>query len=128
MSFLRLSASPVNLSSGNPLMVSGIVVFYFEDTKKTAIEIQYPELFVSNAAQTSLKSVVGRYPYESDKPGQYAQFVFSILKIFRLCLKKSARQIGGDLTKALQDAVLSAGVRVISFDFNELSYAPGTRF
>jgi len=97
--------------SGNPLMVSGIVVFFFEDSQKTAIDIQYPEAFVANAAHTSLKTVVGRYPYESEKPGQ-------------LCLKKSAKLVSQELTRVLQESVQAAGVRIISLDFNELSYAP----
>lgn len=37
--------------------MSGIVVFYFSDSKKIAIEIRDPHAYVANAAQAVLKKV-----------------------------------------------------------------------
>jgi len=95
---------------GNPLLVSGIVVFYYSDSKKIAIEIRDPYSYVANAAQAVLKKVVSKYPFESTRQGQ-------------LCLRLHSKQIGKDLTSSLSDDLQSAGVKVISFQFNELSYA-----
>jgi len=68
-------------------------------------------LFTLNAAQTVLKTVVGRHPYEATKPGQ-------------MCLKTHAKQIGQEMVTLLQKDVNVAGVKVLSFQFNDLSYAP----
>jgi len=95
---------------GNPLMVSGIVVFYYSDTKKIAIDIRDPYPYVANAAQAVLKKVVSKYPFESTRQGQ-------------LCLRLHSKQIAKDLTSSLQQDLNSAGVTVVSFQFNELSYA-----
>jgi len=95
---------------GNPLLVSGIVVFYYSDTKKIAIEIRDPFPYVANAAQAVLKKVVSKYPFESAKQGQ-------------MCLRLNSKQISKDLTTTLSQDLQHAGVTVISFQFNELSYA-----
>lgn len=54
---VRDSTRPCSLARGNPLLVSGIVVFYFSDSKKIAIEIRDPLAYVANAAQAVLKKV-----------------------------------------------------------------------
>jgi len=108
---IHLPITKIVDKTGNPLNVSGIVVFFNENSKKSAIDVSDPREFTLNAAQTVLKTVVGRHPYEATKPGQ-------------MCLKTHAKQIGQEMVKLLQKDVLVAGVRVISFQFNDLSYAP----
>jgi len=97
--------------TGNPLHVSGIVVFSFLNSKKCAIDVTDPHNFTLNSAQTVLKIVCGRHPYATSKPGQ-------------LCLKSNASQISRELADCLQKDVQVAGVIIISFQFNDLSYAP----
>jgi len=97
--------------SGNPLIVSGIVVFWNENSKRAAIDIRNTREFTGNAAQAVLKSVVARHPYESEKHNE-------------LCLKTHGKQIGKQMVDQLQNDVVSAGVKILSFQFNELSYAP----
>eukprot|EP01127_Copromyxa_protea_P013860 TRINITY_DN3770_c0_g1_i1.p1 TRINITY_DN3770_c0_g1~~TRINITY_DN3770_c0_g1_i1.p1 ORF type:complete len:256 (-),score=43.38 TRINITY_DN3770_c0_g1_i1:42-809(-) len=96
--------------TGTPLMVSGIVVYYFSDPKKIALEIRDPIQYVSNAAQAILKGVVSKYPFESTRPGQ-------------LSLRLNSRQIAKDLATSLNADLNDAGIHVVSFQFNELSYA-----
>jgi len=96
--------------TGNPLQVSGIVVFCIQNSKKAAIDVKNPREFTLNAAQTVLKIVVGRHPYESAKPGQ-------------MCLKSNSVQISQEMVQLLQTDVNVAGVKVLSFQFNDLSYA-----
>lgn len=50
--------------NGNPLIVSGVVVYYWADTKKAALDVAARELFVSNQASAVLKNIVSQYPYE----------------------------------------------------------------
>jgi len=97
--------------TGNPLNVSGIVVFCIQHSKKAAIDVKNPREFTLNAAQTVLKTVVSRHPYEATKPGQ-------------MCLKSNASQISQEMVQLLQQDVNVAGVKVLSFQFNDLSYAP----
>jgi len=40
------------------------------------------------------------------------------------CLKRESREVSESLVKSLQEKVDQAGARVISFQFDELSYAP----
>jgi len=108
---LHLPITKIVDKAGNPLTVSGIVVFYNQESKKCAIAVRDPREFTHNAAQTVLKAVVGRHPYEAQKPGQ-------------MCLKTHAKQIGQEMVQLLQQDVIVAGVKIISFQFNDLSYAP----
>eukprot|EP01125_Pyxidicula_operculata_P000483 TRINITY_DN10509_c0_g1_i1.p1 TRINITY_DN10509_c0_g1~~TRINITY_DN10509_c0_g1_i1.p1 ORF type:complete len:295 (-),score=64.68 TRINITY_DN10509_c0_g1_i1:177-1028(-) len=108
---IHLPVTKIVDRSGNPLNVSAIVVFYNEDSKKCAIDVQNSTLFTLNAAQTVIKTAVGNYPYESHKKNQWS-------------LKTHAAEIGKEMAKLLQDEVNVAGVRIVSFQFNELSYAP----
>jgi len=107
---IYLPATKIIDKTGNPLLVGGIVVFYYSDSKKIALEIQNPVVYVSNAAQAVLKKVVSRYPFEATRQGQY-------------CLRLNTKQISKDLTNSLSEDLSSAGISVISFQFNELSYA-----
>jgi len=97
--------------TGNPLNVSGIVVFCIQNSKRAAIDVKNPREFTLNAAQTVLKTVVGRHPYEATKPGQ-------------MCLKSNTSQISQEMVQDLQRDVNVAGVKILSFQFNDLSYAP----
>jgi len=108
---ISLPATKIVDKSGNPLIVSGIVVFWNENSKRAAIDIQNTWDFTCNAAQAVLKAVVSRHPYESDKEKE-------------LCLKTHGKQIGKQMVELLQKDVDSAGVKILSFQFNELSYAP----
>jgi len=108
---IHLPVTKIVDKAGNPLNISGIVVFWNENTKRAAIDVSDPQEFTCNAAQAVLKAVVARHPYESEIPDM-------------LCLKTNAKEIGREMVELLQQDVLVAGVRIVSFQFNELSYAP----
>mmetsp|Transcript_8020 Transcript_8020/g.8861 ORF Transcript_8020/g.8861 Transcript_8020/m.8861 type:complete len:290 (+) Transcript_8020:800-1669(+) len=105
--------------NGNPVVVSGIVTYYFEDPKKAAIDIGNYMQFVNDQAQVTMKQLVSRYPYEAD----FGEDEDST-KDHEPCLKTEAREIQMEFTELLQNRVDIAGARVLSFQFNELSYAP----
>jgi len=108
---IHLPVTKIVDKAGNPLNVSGIVVFWNENTKRAALDVTDPKEFTCNAAQAVLKAVVARHPYETDSANT-------------VCLKSNAKEIGKEMVDLLQQEVFVAGVRIVSFQFNELSYAP----
>jgi regulator of protease activity HflC (stomatin/prohibitin superfamily) len=104
--------------NGNPLLVSGVFVYAVENAQRAVLNVENYELFVRELAATTLKQVVSRFPYESPvvdeaKGGRHD-----------VSLKTEAKEISKELVTVLQEKVNRAGVRVHSFEFNELSYAP----
>jgi len=108
---INLPETKVIDANGNPIIVSAIVLYYVEDSKKAAIDIQDAPKFVYNQAQAVIKSIVAQYPYETTKKDTK-------------CLKKESKEISEALVNMLQIQVETAGARIISFQFDELSYAP----
>jgi len=96
--------------NGNPLIVNGILAYQIRNTKKATLDIEMVDDFVRTQGLAALKQTVGRYPYESDDAEH--------------CLKTAADNIAHEMVNQLQTRVQVAGVQVLSFTFNEISYAP----
>lgn len=96
--------------NGNPLDVSGVLIYRVKNSFKAAIDVENYQVYIYQQAQAVLKQVVSRYPYEEPNGGH--------------CLKSEAIEISRELCYALQCIVDSAGLQVVSFNFNDLSYAP----
>jgi len=99
--------------NGNPLIVSGVIVYYFVNTQRAALDVVQAQQFVYDQAQVVMKQIVSKYPYEADDEQQE---IFS--------LKTEASEIGVEYVRTLQKVVNVAGAKILSFQFNELSYAP----
>jgi len=110
---IHLPTTKVVDKNGNPLLISGIVVYRFVNTKRCAIDVQDAAFFVSNQAQAVMKQIVSQYPYEILGDEEHGA-----------CLKTEAAEIGSKFVKLLQTKVKLAGAKVITFQFNEMSYAP----
>lgn len=95
---------------GNPVMVSGVISFRIIDSKAAALGVENAQDFVQTQAQTVLKQIVSRYPYESTDGAA--------------SLKTETYEIGLELCRTLQEKVHVAGVLVESFELSDLSYAP----
>jgi regulator of protease activity HflC (stomatin/prohibitin superfamily) len=95
---------------GNPLNVSAIVTFYFNNSRKSALNVVLPHAFVRDQAQAVMKQVVSRYPYETHDGSP--------------SLKSESMSVGKEMVEMLQSKVNVAGAKIISFDLNELAYAP----
>jgi len=106
---IHLPKEKVVDGNGNPLVVSGIVTFFFESSKRYALNVTNAEGFIQSQATAVMKQIVSRYPYESHKGH---------------CLKSEPEEIGSELVQILQKKVAVAGARIVSFQFNEMSYAP----
>lgn len=99
--------------NGNPLLISGIVVYHFVNTKKCTLDIENAHHFIINQAQAVMKQIVSQYPYENLLEDEHGA-----------CLKTEAAEIGSTYVKLLQTKVKIAGAKILSFQFNEMSYAP----
>jgi regulator of protease activity HflC (stomatin/prohibitin superfamily) len=95
--------------NANPLVVSGVVTFFFEQTIKAALDVQEPVNFIATQATAVLKQVVAAYPYESEDG---------------VSLQHEVAQVSEKMVKLLQKQVAVSGARIISFQLNEISYAP----
>jgi regulator of protease activity HflC (stomatin/prohibitin superfamily) len=102
--------------NGNPIVVSGIVTFAFQDAAKAALEVRDAHDFVRSQAQAVLKQIASRYPYEARSSGGDAVEGHS--------LKTEAGLIGPELVRTLQAKVAPAGAKVASFELSDLAYAP----
>jgi regulator of protease activity HflC (stomatin/prohibitin superfamily) len=100
--------------NGNPLVVSGIVVYHLVNIKKSNIDFQNAGLFVKNQSQATLKRIASRYPYEVEESETDA----------KLSLSKNADEITQIAKDQLQKQVAIAGVVIDSIQFNQISYAP----
>jgi len=107
---LELPVTKIIDLNGNPLNVSAIITFYYNDVRRTALHVANAYQFIRDQAQAVMKQVVSRYPYESHDGSP--------------CLKSETHEIGREMVELLQERVTVAGAKIISFDLNELAYAP----
>lgn len=96
--------------NGNPLIINGILAYQIRNAKRAALDVEYADEFVRTQGLAALKQIVARYPYESEEAEH--------------CLKTAADVISHEMVQVLQVRVQIAGVQVLSFTFNEISYAP----
>lgn len=91
---LELQKSKVTDSAGNPILVSAVVTYRFEDAPAALLNVRDPDRFVLDQASSSLKAVVGHYSYHE--------------------LKQESSGVSKELVEALQYRVLVAGAKVYS--------------
>lgn len=106
---IELPKNTVADGNGNPIVLSGIVTFVYEDAAKVALAVRDAHDFVRSQAQAVLKQIASRYPYEA-KEGH--------------SLKSEAGLIGPELVRTLEAKVEPAGVKITSFELSDLAYAP----
>lgn len=97
-------------SRGNPLVVSGVVVYHIDDTYKATVATENYRTFIETQSEAVLKSVIGRFPYEAQ--GDAA------------CLQRNGDVVAQALKVELQRQLVVAGVHIRSFSLKEISYAP----
>jgi len=98
--------------NGNPLIISAVFVYTFVNTKKAALDVDQPQSFIVAQAETVLKQIVSKFPYEHHGEDHMP------------CLKTESDQIGKELCDCLQKKIDVAGAIVHSFQLKEISYAP----
>lgn len=96
---------------GNPLLISGVVRYRFQNTVRTLLEVERPNQYVELLALATLKTICSRFPYESSDSNVP-------------CLKTEASVISDELVRELQEKAGASGAQIISLSLNEISYAP----
>jgi len=116
----RISTKPKNVElpitkvadkNGSPVNVSAIVTYKFVDSKAAVFGVENAAKFIETNALAVIKSVVAKYPYEAKHPNEPS-------------LRNDSAQICKELVDLLQSKATIAGANIISFEINELSYAP----
>jgi hypothetical protein len=97
-------------SNGNPIVISGNVSYSFQSASKPTIDVEHADHFLRMQAQTVLKRIAARYPYEAAEGSP--------------CLKSETGGFTEELRGALQQAVLPAGAVILAYELTDLSYAP----
>lgn len=98
-------------ANGSPIIISGIITYEIVNARRAAIDVNDAHKFVRDQAPAVLKRVISGFAYETAESGV-------------ACLRRDTGVVSERMKEALQRMVQVAGVRVQSFNVNELSYAP----
>ena len=109
-STVDLPTSKILDLNGNPVMVSAIITYNVTDSKKAALDVTGAEQYVKTQGLAVMKNIVSSFPYESHDGGS--------------SLRADAAAVSAKMTRALQEVSDVAGVKIISFELTDLSYAP----
>lgn len=108
---LEIPKTTVVEKNGNPIEISAIVLYRVDDTYKAALQVEDYHRFLSNQAGAVIKRVSSIFPYESGDEEIP-------------CLKKESEVVTQSFVHELQEAIMTAGVKVLGFRLNDLTYAP----
>lgn len=108
---LHVPTSTVVERNGNPILISAVVVYRVEDTRKAALDVENFRRFIEDQAGAVIKRVSAHFPYESADHSQP-------------CLKSESDEVTHLYLEELQKAVHPAGIKVLSVRLNDLTYAP----
>jgi len=97
--------------NGNPLIINGILTYQVRNAKRATLDVEYVDEFVRTQGLASMKQIVALYPYEAEA-GQGR------------CLRSAADAISHEMVSMLQERMVIAGIKILGFTFNEISYAP----
>jgi regulator of protease activity HflC (stomatin/prohibitin superfamily) len=96
---------------GSPIEVSGICSYRVVEAQKALLDVQDVHAMVGLLAGAVLKNVCAEYPYETPDP-------------HTPCLRKENEVVTQHLVRDLQALLVPAGVQVLQFRINDLTYAP----
>lgn len=108
---LHVNTSTVVERNGNPILISAVVVYRVEDTRKAALDVENYQSFIEDQAGAVIKRVSAHFPYESANHAEP-------------CLKSESEEVTHAYMEELQKAVQPAGIRVLGVRLNDLTYAP----
>ncbi len=103
----------VNDKLGNPILISGIVVWRVMDTYKAAFEVTDYESFVKVQSESALRQLAGTYPYDNFNEGQH-----------EITLRSAHSEVNEALEEQLRERLQMAGLEVIEARIGYLAYAP----
>jgi regulator of protease activity HflC (stomatin/prohibitin superfamily) len=100
----------VNDSAGSPVEIAAVVVWKVEDTARALFSVDDYPSFVSLQAETALRALATRYPYDSPDAA--------------ITLLGAPDEIAHDLQEELRLRLGMAGVQVLEARLSHLAYAP----
>lgn len=108
---LDIATTTVVERNGNPILISAVVIYRVEDSRKAALDVADHNLFIADQASAVIKRVSSTFPYESPDESEP-------------CLKVESDVVTNAYVLELQEAVNPAGIQVIGVKLNDLTYAP----
>jgi hypothetical protein len=111
---------------GNPLLISGVVRYFWANSVQTLLECEQPSQYVDLLATAVLKQIISRY-----ESFFFFFFFFSFSDSLPLrypyethdgspCLKTESSVITNELISALQQRVSASGAKILSLNINEV--------
>jgi len=101
----------VNDADGNPVEIGAVVVWRVQDSAKATFDVDDYEEFVGIQAETALRNLATRYPYDS--AGEE-----------RASLRENPDELAAALRAELEARLEVAGVEVLEARLTHLAYAP----
>lgn len=101
----------VNDASGNPIEIAAVIVWRVADTAKAVFDVENYEQFITVQAETSLRHLASRYPYDDYQPGTVS-------------LRTNADEVQHSLEAELQTRLQLAGIEILETRLTHLAYAP----
>ncbi len=102
--------SKVNDRDGNPVEISGVVVWRVVNTAEALFEVDEFEHFLEVQSEAALRNMASRHPYDSED--------------HEISLRGNTTEIGDELKDDIQERLDKAGVEVIEARISHLAYAP----
>jgi regulator of protease activity HflC (stomatin/prohibitin superfamily) len=101
----------INDAQGNPIEVGIVVTWQVVDTAKAVFNVDNYVQFVQIQADSALRDVVRKYPYDEYEEQQVS-------------LRGDSEEVSEMIEKELQDRVEIAGIRILDARITHLAYAP----
>ena len=102
----------VNDQNGNPIEIAAVIVWRVVDSAKALFDVENYETFVPIQAETAIRNIATRYPYEShDGSNEHS-------------LRSHPDEVGDALKHELHHRLEIAGLEVMETRLSHLAYAP----
>ena len=105
----------VNDFNGNPIEIAAVIVWRVVDSAKALFDVENYETFVGIQAETAIRNIATRYPYESHEVGT-TEAAHS--------LRSHPDEVGEALKTELHHRLEVAGLEIMETRLSHLAYAP----
>lgn len=102
----------INDEMGNPIEVGIVVIWKIQNTAKAVFNVDNFQEFVSIQADSALRDVIRKYPYDVTDESD------------TISLRGSSQEIADEIQKELQGRVEMAGIEICEARITHLAYAP----
>jgi regulator of protease activity HflC (stomatin/prohibitin superfamily) len=109
---LQNEKQKINDEMGNPVEIAIVVIWKINNTAKAVFNVDNFKEFVSIQADSALRDVVNKYPYDITSNEQ------------SISLRGSSQEVADEICKLLQARVEIAGIEILEARITHLAYAP----